>query len=107
MKKIYRLMTVAVVATMLVGCASLSGLFRNSLMDVELGMTKDQVIQLLGQPSFRTLNDEYEELGFTQNYSMNDYIITIINVQFVDGKVVALDSYPMPKKPEIKAVSAD
>lgn len=106
MKKLYKFMTVAVVATMLVGCASLSGLFRNSLMDVELGMTKDQVIQLLGQPSFRTLNDEYEELGFTQNYSTNDYI-TIINVQFVDGKVVALDSYPMPKKPEIKAVSAD
>lgn len=101
MKKINKFLAVASLATMCVSCGSLATLFSDPTMEIQLGMTRDEVIRLMGQPTFRSLTEDYEELGYSQNYSTSDYI-RITNIQFVNGRVAAMDSYPLPKKAEVK-----
>lgn len=103
MKRISRVLAVALVAIVMASCSSVSEFFRTpDEMSIQKGMTKDEVVRLMGmQPTFRSFSGNVEELGFTIKYSSEDYI-KVVNVTFENGLVTGMTSYPLPKVPEAK-----
>lgn len=74
----------------------------NNSLQVEPGMTKDQVTALLGKPSYRSFNDGVEQWEYkSMNTSGREYDISIIT--FVKGRVESMNSFGEPVPPPVNA----
>lgn len=84
----------------LCSCASLTG--KSAIMKIEKGMTKNDVVGLLGQPDFRRFDEQFEEWEYKkENPITSDR--KIIVVTFLNGKVSNMNSFngEIPSTPPI------
>ena len=84
-----RTIGLALFAVVLTGCTTSGGLLKKS-GQVEPGMTKLEVISILGEPQRRSFRENAEALQFCQTGQLSD---SYVNVWLVDGKVISLTSY--------------
>lgn len=91
----------AVLATGLSGCSTLlpQSSRTDVLSSIQKGMSKQEVIDILGTPEYRRFDRNTEEWEFTRDlYGNSDYTKTQIVISFEDERVVAMDSFS--KRPE-------
>jgi len=114
MKAIRQIITGTAIALALSGCASLlsPGPSTDVLSNIQKGMSKQEIINLLGSPDFRRFDNAMEEWEFTRRlYNPNATgTTTQIVISFEEGKVVAMDSfekepYPMSPSPNGRGVN--
>lgn len=67
---------------------------KNKLMDVEAGMTLQEVHSLLGKPDYRSQGYNNEEWRYKYNQHSDGY--DIVSVFFVEDVVEQVDVYFMP-----------
>lgn len=109
MKTFRQIIAGATIVMAFFGCASLipSNSSTNVLSSIQKGMSKQEVINILGSPEFRRFDRETEEWEFTRKLYNEDAIATTtqIVISFEEGKVVAMDSfrrdaYSVPTPPD-------
>ncbi len=89
--KIYnRILSAIMLIFIIVSCKTLS--ISHRLLSIEQGMTKAEVSNLLGTPDYRRFTQEIEQWEFIIGETPTRYGDVII-VDFVDGKVVNLNSF--------------
>lgn len=90
MKNYYRILSAILLIFIVVSCKTLS--ISHRLLSIEKGMTKAEVSSLLGTPDYRRFTQEIEQWEFIIGETSMRYGDVII-VDFVDGKVVHLNSF--------------
>lgn len=72
------------------------------VMEVQKGMTQQEVRQLLGKPDYRRFEGDFEEWEFRRDKGtpLTPTPMTII-IQFVDGEVISMDTYSGYGKPAL------
>ena len=92
--KLYRIIVIFIAVVFLFGCAGSS----KKMNQLNLGMTKQEVIEAIGQPNSSSAIQNQEYLRYRLNpgeFSPNEYYVKLL-----DGKVVAYGKrgdYNMPK----------
>lgn len=90
-----------------IGLTSCSSLFydlkSDVLYNIQKGMSKQEVIKLLGEPKFRRFDRDLDEWEYSKCLSRNGYTTIIVN--FEDGKVVAMDSFATYDNPPVQSVT--
>jgi len=76
---------------LLASCTTMRSV-QEKVMAVEKGMTKDQVLRILGTPTARNFTDDYEELEFRFVDSLYGTVKVVV-VEFDNGRVVGMDSF--------------
>ena len=91
MKKIH-VSAILLLLVVMSSCASLLADFRNSqLMGIQKGMTQQEVKTILGEPNYRRFDggmEEWEYRGYLSKAGPS-----VICVNFIDNRVVGLDSF--------------
>lgn len=82
-----RIFTIAI-ATVLTACAS-NGVITKS-MDIQPGMNRADVVQILGAPQNRSFKENAEALQYCTTGAISDQYV---NVWLVDDEVIALTNY--------------
>lgn len=85
---------------MMASCSALKPVTTKNIMSITPGMSRDQVIDKLGNPSFRKFDANVETLDFNAGFVNGTSFYTIYRIVLEDGKVVSMDSFPMPVPPE-------
>lgn len=95
--KIFRYVCLGMAVLLAAGCVVLRpGLEYKRVSAVERGMSVREVVSLLGKPAYRSFNEREETLEFrTDAYGT----AKVVKLQFVDGRVVAMDSYLDYRRP--------
>ncbi|WP_291529868.1 DUF4476 domain-containing protein [Bacteroides sp. UBA939] len=81
------------------GCASLF-VNKDIMMQIQKGMTQEEVSSILGKPDYRRFDHELEEWEFVK-YVANTSGPTTIIVGFIDGRVVSMDSFQRYLNPPV------
>lgn len=87
------------------GCGVLQGVGGNTLMQVQKGMRPDEVAAILGQPMHRSFDRESEGWRYEKNIKGAPGI-TVIVLEFVDGKLALMDSYEKYVTPPVAVYPA-
>ncbi|NCC09531.1 MAG: outer membrane protein assembly factor BamE [Bacteroidia bacterium] len=90
MKKWYQIAVVVFTVGMLASCTSFKTPIKK-MMAVEKGMTKNQIVDVLGSPSYRSFNDEKELWEFRQFLAGGN--TSVILITFIDGRVEKMDTF--------------
>lgn len=79
------------VCALIAGCGLTAG-NTNVVMKVQRGMSQEQVTGLLGNPELRRFCDGVEQWEYNRT-NVFGATTTVIIVDFIDGKVVSMDSF--------------
>lgn len=92
MKTIKQLSLIAVMAVLFTSCVTswFSSLSKNS-QNIEPGMSKQEVIAILGKSSYRSFHDRYEQWEYRSHLGADDW--DVVRIDFKDGRVVGMDSF--------------
>lgn len=101
MKNVIPLLALAIVLLSLTSCASvmkefgMGGLTKSNIMKLEKNMSMEQVKKLLGNPTYRSMNEDvemwqYRETNIDATGSSN------LDIFFENGRIVSFESYFMP-----------
>lgn len=96
MRKLKGIIAITLMASLLAACSMLKFVSMKDIMSIEPGMSKQQVIDKLGEPSLRFFEDGYEELGFNLGHVNSPNYYTITHIRFENNKVVSMASVQMP-----------
>lgn len=78
-------------------CGSMTIVSKKKLMDIQQGMTQQEIKTLLGSPDYRRFGEVFEEWEYQRlDESLN---WTVVMVFFTDGLVAGMDTYPLPTPP--------
>ncbi|MBP1616922.1 MAG: hypothetical protein H6Q14_749 [Bacteroidetes bacterium] len=69
-------------------CVTITKSFNDKLFSIEKGMSKEQVLSILGKPDYRRFDNAFEKWEYNPTFSVNVMVVT-----FENGKVSALDSF--------------
>lgn len=93
---------VAVFAAMMSSCVTswFTQLSKQS-QNIQPGMTKQEVVDILGKSSYRSFHDNHEQWEYRKSVGGNDW--EVVRIDFTDGRVVSMDSFreiyhPFPEK---------
>lgn len=90
MKKVYFILTLLLVV-LCSGCCSSWSLFSTQQpMDIQKGMSLEEVQAAFGKPSFRSFHDNVERWEFRRSLATG---WSVTRVYFVDGKVDEMEAY--------------
>ncbi|WP_321479472.1 DUF4476 domain-containing protein [uncultured Bacteroides sp.] len=92
MKTLGHLFALLILVVSVSSCAALLGTSNDFLMNIHHGMSREQVLSMLGNPNYRRFDHEMEEWGYEKSIAANPGM-TVINISFIDGKVVGMDSF--------------
>lgn len=81
-------LTLCIVVSTLSSCSTMRS-FNDKLFSIEKGMSKEQVLSILGKPDYRRFDNAFEEW----EYSPNAFSEKVMVVTFENGKVSGLDSF--------------
>lgn len=86
----------------LTGCETYSYMYApNRVMDVQIGMTRQDVYAIYGEPKNRSLTQDSEEWKYRYYADTDGY--DVISIRFVDDVVEKVESYYMSRhRPESK-----
>lgn len=86
----------------LTGCETYSYMYAyNRVMDVQIGMTRQDVYAIYGEPNNRSLSKDSEEWKYRYYADTDGY--DVISIRFVDDAVEKVESYYMSRhRPEMK-----
>ena len=91
MKKIH-VSAILILLVVMSSCAGLIINFKNSqLMSIQKGMTQQEVKTILGKPNYRRFDGAMEEWEYRGYLSKAGH--SVICVNFIDNRVVGLDSF--------------
>jgi hypothetical protein len=92
MRTIKQLFMMAVMAVMLSSCVThwFTSLSQKS-QSIEPGMTKQEVMNILGTCKYRSFRDNYELWEYRSPLGSNDW--DVVRIEFVEGRVINLDSF--------------
>ena len=91
MKKIH-VSAILILLVVMSSCAGLILNFKNSqLMSIQKGMTQQEVKAILGKPNYRRFDGAMEEWEYRGYLSKAGH--SVICVNFIDNRVVGLDSF--------------
>lgn len=98
MKKIY---TVFLIVTLLcAGCSTVQYFSPKAIGQIEVGMSKEKVSGIFGQPHYRHINGPLEEWEYRYEDATKGGTDMLI-VRFNSGVVESLDSFFKPNAPEV------
>lgn len=80
-----KLLLLIICMVTLVSCGIMK-LSRDAMMEVEKGMHKTEVVNLLGQPDYRRFDKDWEEWEYRNAY-------TVLIIRMEDDRVVGMDSF--------------
>lgn len=89
MKQIKFLITIFLTSLFLCGCSVLY--FSSKIRQIQKGMSPDQVVQLLGEPSNRRFDSEGEQWEYKRFNSETN--VSYIIIDFADNRVVAMNTF--------------
>ncbi len=92
MKTLGHLFALLILVVSVSSCAALLGRSNDFLMNIHNGMSKEQILSMLGNPNYRRFDHEMEEWGYVKAIA-NNAGLTVVNISFIDGKVVGMDSF--------------
>lgn len=97
-KQTFLALSLTICSLFLSGCASLTG--NSAITKIEKGMTKKEIVKLLGEPDFRRFDDQYEEWEYKKTHPLTQETKIII-VDFINERVSHMnsfsgDTYPNP-----------
>lgn len=92
MKTIKQLSMIVVMGVMLSGCAThwFTTLSKKS-HEIELGMTKQEVVNILGTSQYRSFHGQFEQWEYRSTLGGNDW--DVVRIEFINGRVVSMDSH--------------
>lgn len=79
------LLCVVVFCFLFVSCGTDSGTYSKRILKVEVGMTKTQVINIMGEPSSRSVNGNHETWRYWNSWNGSN-----ASVDFTDGRVTSM-----------------
>ncbi|OJU52797.1 MAG: hypothetical protein BGN96_10240 [Bacteroidales bacterium 45-6] len=80
-------LTLCIVVSTLSSCTTMRS-FNDKLFSIEKGMSKEQVLSILGKPDYRRFDNAFEEWEYNPTFSVNVMVVT-----FENGRVSSLDSF--------------
>lgn len=100
MKTIRQLSLIAVLAAMLCACSSLYKTVADHAAAIEAGMSKQEVINILGPTKYKSLDGRFEEWVYRSQLAGGDF--DVVRIEFKDDCVVRMESYRevLPHYPE-------
>jgi len=90
MENFRKTLLILLVCSVMTSCSSLFTAANSSLMQVQRGMTKNEVISLMGNPDFRRFNNMNEQWEYLRYINGNSMVVVI---DFADDKVFSMDSF--------------
>ena len=103
MKTIKQLSLIAVLSAMLCSCGSLFKTVADQAAAIQPGMSKQEVINILGPSRYKSLDRNYEQWEYRTQLNNGDF--DVVKIEFKDDRVIRMDSYrevlhhfPEPKK---------
>lgn len=88
MKNLRLFLTLCIAISSFSSCITTSKSFNEKLFLIEKGMSKEQVLSIMGKPDYRRFDNAFEEWEYRPTFSVNVIIVT-----FDNGRVSALDSF--------------
>lgn len=89
-KQVFIALSLVACSLFLSGCASLTG--SSAITKIEKGMSKKEIVKLLGEPDFRRFDDQYEEWEYKKENVLTQETKIII-VDFVNDRVSHMNSF--------------
>lgn len=91
MRKMKQILWLAAIGVTLNSCSvTLSSIHHSALMDINKGMTKEDINKLIGQPDFRRFDNNLEQWEYQQGgLGLTKYLI----IEFENDTVKSLDSF--------------
>ena len=104
MKRMKHVGMMLVMAAMMSSCVTswFTSLSKQS-QAIEPGMTKQEVINILGNSQYRSFDGRYEQWEYRCAAGGNDW--EVVRIEFTDGRVARMESFreiyhPFPEKPK-------
>ena len=91
MKTIKQLTFIAVLSAMLCSCGSLFQTVADQAAAIQPGMSKQEVVNILGQSRYKSLDRNYEQWEYRTELNNGDF--DVVKIEFKDGCVIRMDSY--------------
>lgn len=89
MRKLKQVLLALVVGAIVSSCGTMTT--QSVMMDIQKGMSKEEITRLLGKPDFRRFDNGGEQWEYLK-VSTFDYNRTIV-IDFIDGRVSNMDSF--------------
>jgi len=92
MKTIKHVTMMVVMAAMMSSCVTswFSSLSKQS-QAIEPGMTKQEVVNILGNSRYRSFDGRYEQWEYRSSLGNNDW--DVVRIEFTDGRVARMESF--------------
>ena len=91
MKTTKRLTLIAVFSAMLCSCGSLFQTVADQAAAIQPGMSKQEVVNILGQSKYKSLDRNFEQWEYRTQLNNGDF--DVVKIEFKDGCVIRMDSY--------------
>ena len=92
MKTIKHVTMMVVMAAMMSSCVTswFTSLSKQS-QAIEPGMTKQEVVNILGNSRYRSFDGRYEQWEYRSSLGNNDW--DVVRIEFTDGRVARMESF--------------
>ena len=91
MKTIKQISLIAVLSAMLSSCGSLFKTVADQAAAIQPGMSKQEVVNILGQSRYKSLDRNFEQWEYRTQLNNGDF--DVVKIEFKDGRVIRMDSY--------------
>ena len=100
MKTIKQLTLIAVISASLCSCASIFKTVADQAAAIQTGMTQQEVINILGQSKYKSLDGRFEQWVYRTQLAGGDF--DVVEIEFRDDRVARMQSYRevLPHFPE-------
>lgn len=95
MKRIKFYLCVICTVTLLTSCGFIKGLMPDPMMKVQSGMTKDEIVKLLGKPTNRSFEGTNEKWEYSKKKTDR-----IIIIEFANSVVSKMETYNKSDLPQ-------
>ncbi len=100
MKRTITFISAMICLLLLNSCYTFEGWGANNLDKVQKGMTRKEVIKMLGKPRTRSFEGDYEDIAYKTLQHVNPDLISFTHIYLKNDTVVSMKTEMLPFPPQ-------